>query len=65
MNSMQGMNAQGTNHFVPGSTQIQCPVCDGVTLTYMVFYRGAMFEFPAGRYAFPSPNVVLMHKAPV
>lgn len=65
MNSMQGMNARGPNHFMPGSTQIQRPVCEGVTLTDMVFYRAAAFEFPAGRYAFPSPNGVLMHKAPV
>jgi len=61
---MQGMNAQGPSHSMPGRTQIQCPICEGVTPTHMVFYRGATFEFPAGRYAFPSPNVVLMHKAP-
>ena len=63
MNSMQGMNAQGPNHFMPGSTQIQCPVYEGVTPTHMVFYRGALFEFRAGRYAFSSPNGVLMHEA--
>lgn len=82
MNRMQGMNAQGPNHFMPGSMQIQCPVCD-VTCrfsltaesrvnwrdpTHVVFYRGATFEFLAGRYAWrcerSSPNGVLMHEAP-
>ena len=64
---MQGMNAQEPSNFMPGRTQIQCPICEGVTPTHVEFYRGALFEFRAGRYAwrgeFPSPNGVMMHKA--
>lgn len=28
MTRMQGMKAQHINHFKPGSTQMQCPVCE-------------------------------------